>query len=216
MNIKFNAFLAAAVFVAAVCAGGCAAAPRQEQQPEDKKIVDFENLRDEAALKSYDVMRVRVNEEEALYVPVQNKGDGHGGIVIVPNLGRTPVYSINEEFGTAFAFDSDELSPRCQEELKEVSRQIKTFSGVRVRLEGYTDSIGSDAYNLDLSSRRAKAAAEFMVRQGVKPGIISYIGHGKRDPAAPNDTESGRAKNRRVEIYVFSDGKTVKINDDGQ
>ncbi|MDR0735041.1 MAG: OmpA family protein [Elusimicrobiota bacterium] len=212
MKIKFNMFFSTLFVSVAVILAGCAAA-RQEQRPENKKVVDFENLRDEAAIKSYDVMRVRVNKEEGLYVPAQNKGAAYGGIVIVPNLGRTPVYSINEEFGAAFAFNSDELSPRYQEELKEVARQIKTFSGIRVRLEGYTDSIGGDEYNLDLSSRRAKTAAEFLVRQGVKPGIISYIGHGKRDPAAPNDTESGRAKNRRVEIYVFSDGKTAKLND---
>ncbi|MDR0646020.1 MAG: OmpA family protein [Elusimicrobiota bacterium] len=116
---------------------------------------------------------------------------------------RTPVYSVSEEFGAAFAFNSAELTSRYEEELIEVARQINALQGVRVRIEGYTDSIGSDAYNLDLSNRRAKAVADFLVRYGVDADIMSYMGYGEKMPVADNNTEKGRAKNRRVEIYVF-------------
>ena len=69
-------------------------------------------------------------------------------------------------------------------------------------VEGYTDSIGSDAYNLRLSERRAQAVRDYLIELGIKPSRITTKGYGKARPVASNETKEGRAENRRVEILA--------------
>lgn len=197
MKIKY--ILLSAVTLAIVC--GCASNEHQKDM-KGKKIVDFDNYRDEEARRGYDVLRVQVNDEQLLLRPADN-ASSDGRIIITPNAYK-PVYVINEEHSAAFAFDSDEISPAYKEDLAEVARQIKTFPNIRVKAEGYTDSVGTAEYNFELSRRRAKAVAYFLISQGVDSGIITFTGHGKNAPVAPNNTAEGRAKNRRVEIFVFT------------
>jgi outer membrane protein OmpA-like peptidoglycan-associated protein len=71
-----------------------------------------------------------------------------------------------------------------------------------VSIEGHTDSIGSQSYNLDLSERRATAVRDFLMAQGVEAGRINTVGYGKAYPVASNDTEAGRQQNRRVEVVM--------------
>lgn len=73
---------------------------------------------------------------------------------------------------------------------------------MRVVVEGYTDSIGSDAYNMKLSERRAETVRDFMVSKGISPTRITTRGFGKANPIASNKTAEGRAENRRVEIIA--------------
>jgi outer membrane protein OmpA-like peptidoglycan-associated protein len=178
---------------------------REQREDKNKKIVDFgANNYDEEIRRQYDVLRVQVNGEELLYTPLEGRPEQpRGNIAIAPNMENTPAFSISEEFGAAFAFNSATLMPRYEEELIDIARQINALQDIRVRIEGYTDSIGSDVYNLDLSNRRAKAVADFLVRHGVDADIMSYIGYGEKMSVADNNTEEGRAKNRRVEIYVY-------------
>ncbi|MNH40347.1 Outer membrane porin F precursor [compost metagenome] len=67
---------------------------------------------------------------------------------------------------------------------------------------GHTDSVGSDAYNQALSERRASSVAEYLLSQGVAPNKITSEGKGESQPIADNETEEGRAKNRRVELHI--------------
>jgi len=69
-------------------------------------------------------------------------------------------------------------------------------------VEGHTDSVGSETYNMDLSIRRATAVKNLLVQRGVAENRIEVIGFGKTMPVATNDTEAGRMKNRRVEIKI--------------
>lgn len=71
-----------------------------------------------------------------------------------------------------------------------------------MRVVGHTDSVGSDAYNMDLSNRRANAVNNLLVQRGVADSRIDIVGYGKTMPVATNDTEAGRQKNRRVEIKI--------------
>jgi hypothetical protein len=78
-------------------------------------------------------------------------------------------------------------------------------------VEGYTDNVGSDEYNLKLSQERADAVQAFLVSQGVQPDNISGQGYGKAQPVADNSTNAGRAQNRRVELVVS--GKAIGVQE---
>ena len=104
---------------------------------------------------------------------------------------------VNDEFD----FDSAMLKPDMKSALGDVARRVKASKGdERLLVVGHTDSVGSDAYNQGLSERRAKAAADYLISQGVDASSILTRGLGESDPVADNSTKSGRAKNRRVEI----------------
>ena len=102
-----------------------------------------------------------------------------------------------------FDFDSSKLRPEAGPILKEIARSLKKAKGYEMIIYGHTDSKGSDEYNLKLSRRRAEAVRKAMVeRYGVPSEILSAEGLGEKHPAAPNDTEKNRQKNRRVEFVV--------------
>jgi OmpA-OmpF porin, OOP family len=79
---------------------------------------------------------------------------------------------------------------------------LQKYPERQVMIEGYTDSVGSDSYNLDLSQRRADAVRAFLMQNGVKASQVTTHGFGKTSPVASNDTETGRQQNRRVEVII--------------
>lgn len=100
-----------------------------------------------------------------------------------------------------FAFDSDALAPGAAPEIERLVVAIGARKGARVTIEGHTDDLGDDRYNLDLSERRARAVAAELARRGVAADRITARGFGESRPVAPNDDE-GRKRNRRVEIVI--------------
>ena len=94
-------------------------------------------------------------------------------------------------------------------DLKELPKAVdflKKYPGTKIRLDGYTDSTGAEAYNMKLSERRATAVRDYLVKEaGVDSSKITVVGHGGADPVADNKTPEGRAKNRRVEISILSE-----------
>jgi outer membrane protein OmpA-like peptidoglycan-associated protein len=105
------------------------------------------------------------------------------------------------------------LKPGTQVSLAKVAGILEAYPGLKVQVEGYTDSVGSDDYNQKLSENRAGAVKDFLVSQGVQPGNISSQGFGKNDPIADNATSAGRAQNRRVNLVVSGDA--IGIDDSG-
>ena len=106
--------------------------------------------------------------------------------------------------GVHFEYDRADLKPNTQQILREeVVALMNQEPDLTVRVEGHTDSQGSDAYNQGLSERRAMSVKDVLVRDGVAASRISTIGYGKSRPVASNDTAEGRARNRRVEIKVL-------------
>ncbi|MEN0105441.1 MAG: OmpA family protein [Pseudomonas sp.] len=101
-----------------------------------------------------------------------------------------------------FAFDSAELSANAKTALTEISKRLTGASLVSVQVAGHTDSKGSDAYNQKLSERRAQSVANFLESQGIPAGKLSVVGYGESQPVADNNTDGGRAQNRRVELHV--------------
>lgn len=107
-----------------------------------------------------------------------------------------------EEFSVVFFdFDKDNPKQTSIEELKRVV-DIAKQEDVNIKIEGHTDAIGSDEYNMGLSIRRALSVYKFFKQMGVSDGKMKYEGFGKSRPVDTNDTDEGRAKNRRVEIFL--------------
>ena len=79
----------------------------------------------------------------------------------------------------------------------------------RVQIDGFTDSVGTDAYNTDLSQRRADAVKTALVNRGVQPSRIGTEGYGKAYPVASNSDSGGRQLNRRVEVVIGGDNGTA-------
>jgi outer membrane protein OmpA-like peptidoglycan-associated protein len=102
-----------------------------------------------------------------------------------------------------FDTNSDTLKPGADESLNRVAQFLQTQPGVRVRIEGHTDSRGSDSYNQALSQRRAQAVASALMARGVDASRVQPVGRGMEVPLATNDTAEGRQQNRRVEL-IFS------------
>ena len=100
-----------------------------------------------------------------------------------------------------FDFGKYALLPYSIPELKRIAKIIQE-KNLKVGIEGHTDNVGEDAANLTLSEQRANAVKEFLIKEGCSPSQLSTKGFGKTKPVAPNDTEKGRAKNRRVELKL--------------
>ena len=93
----------------------------------------------------------------------------------------------------------------AREKLAKISGIILAHPGLKLEVEGHTDSVGSDDYNQVLSERRANAVRDFLVQEGISPASITARGLGKSDPVASNTTAAGRQMNRRVEMVVSGD-----------
>ncbi len=102
--------------------------------------------------------------------------------------------------GLRFDFNSAEIKPQYYPLLDRVAQILKDNPSLRVEIQGHTDSIGSEEYNQKLSLRRAQAVADYLASHGIQADRMRVTGFGESDPVASNDTEEGRAKNRRVQI----------------
>ena len=123
-----------------------------------------------------------------------------GGNVGVVNTGDSIVVTMPQDI--LFATDSTQLRPDLQSDLIAVANNLRSYPDTRVQVIGHTDSTGSAAYNQDLSQRRANAVAAVLIQSGVSSSRITAFGVGEDQPIASNQTDAGRAQNRRVEIVI--------------
>lgn len=103
-----------------------------------------------------------------------------------------------------FKYNSDAMDAQSNATVDKVAAALKKYPNAKVRVAGYTDSLGNANYNMDLSERRAHAVAERLVADGVPAANVSYIGYGAANPIASNKTAEGRYQNRRVELEVIN------------
>lgn len=101
-----------------------------------------------------------------------------------------------------FAVDSTAISAQLQDDLRSVAQSLQKYPNSTVEVVGHTDNTGTAAYNQDLSQRRAQAVSSVLIANGVSGGRIRAYGRGEDQPIASNQTSSGRAQNRRVDIYI--------------
>ena len=101
-----------------------------------------------------------------------------------------------------FDFDSSNLKPGAREKVARIAGILQSHPDLRIQVEGHTDSVGSDDYNLRLSERRAESVRTGLVQQGIARDVVGTAGFGESKPVATNSTAAGRQQNRRVEIVV--------------
>ena len=102
-----------------------------------------------------------------------------------------------------FDFDKSAIRADAQGRLDDVVARAKGVSVEAVNVVGHTDSVGTDAYNMKLSQRRAASVKDYLVKHGVPAGRVHTEGKGESAPVADNKTREGRQKNRRAEIEVL-------------
>ncbi|OIN58058.1 OmpA family protein [Arsenicibacter rosenii] len=120
-------------------------------------------------------------------------------------------------FGSDILFDVDkyDLKSTTKRQLDDFAETLNKYPDTDIVIEGHADATGPDDYNLKLSRRRADAVAAYLKSRSVKNARIDEKGYGESQPVADNDTEAGRAKNRRVDIAVFANDKMKKAAKNG-
>ncbi|WP_304344515.1 OmpA family protein [Chryseobacterium koreense] len=108
-----------------------------------------------------------------------------------------------------FAFDKSDLQPLAKSNLDKLAEVLKNNPDTNINIYGYTDSKGTDAYNLALSDRRAASVKTYLISKGIASSRMNTMGMGKANPIATNDTDAGRAQNRRVEFAITANEKMI-------
>lgn len=109
-----------------------------------------------------------------------------------------------------FAFDSSALTASAQANLDKLSTVLLNNPDTNINVYGHTDSKGTDAYNQGLSERRANSVKSYLVSKGVSSSRLFAMGMGESEPVASNDTDAGRAQNRRVEFAITANEDMIK------
>jgi len=102
-----------------------------------------------------------------------------------------------------FETNSFALDGRSTAELNKLVAFMKINPSAKLELAGHTDNVGNEADNLKLSGNRAKAVYDYLISKGIDKTRLTFKGYGKTQPIADNNTEEGRAKNRRLEAKIF-------------
>jgi outer membrane protein OmpA-like peptidoglycan-associated protein len=119
-----------------------------------------------------------------------------------PEAPQDEVIVLSDLGEVLFAFDSATLTPAAEATLDTVLEKLRGADVLAIRVDGHTDSVGSDAYNQGLSERRAASVVDYLFSRGVAAEKLSSQGFGESKPIEDNGTDDGRAQNRRVEIHV--------------
>lgn len=110
-------------------------------------------------------------------------------------------------YGVLFDFNKATLKPESDGVLTRVQAFLQKDAALKLEVQGHTDNVGSEDYNLKLSDARARSVLAWLTGHGIAPARLSFKGYGKSQPVATNDTDEGRARNRRVEIAKPGCGK---------
>ncbi len=109
-----------------------------------------------------------------------------------------------------FGFDSSNLTSAAMANLDKLAEVLKNNPDTNINIYGHTDSKGSDEYNLSLSDRRAAAVKSYLASKGIASSRMIPMGVGEKEPIATNDTDAGRAQNRRVEFAITANEEMIK------
>jgi outer membrane protein OmpA-like peptidoglycan-associated protein len=113
------------------------------------------------------------------------------------------------ESGLLYDFDSDVVKGSARSNLSTLARSLDQYPKSNLLIVGHTDSVGTNSYNEDLSRRRAQAAANFLVAEGVASSRVQTMGLGETEPVDSANTDAAAAKNRRVEVAIYASPELV-------
>lgn len=125
----------------------------------------------------------------------------------VKRVGEGIVIEFKEK--VLFGFDRSDLSTSAQANLDKLTNVLQKYPDTNIEVIGHTDDKGTDEYNQSLSERRANSVASYIRTKGINSSRITTKGMGESDPKVSNDSESGRAENRRVEFVITANQKMV-------
>lgn len=179
----------------AVAASRMAAADRA-QSVAAQEAAAAERLRAEQAAGTANAAQERVRQLEAQLRDIEGKQTERGLLVTLGDV--------------LFAFNKAELTPQAGPRLDKLAAFLKQFPQRKLLVEGYTDAVGADAYNMELSERRAEAIREALVARGVDTTRVVTKGYGKAYPVADNGSTDGRAVNRRVEVVIADENGNLR------
>jgi len=128
----------------------------------------------------------------------------------VKRVGEGIQIIFDDKSGVNFGFDSAELTTDAKKNLDAVAEIFLEFPDTELMIEGHTDSVGDDNYNMKLSKRRADAVANYLKAKGVTGNRFKVEAFGETRPRFENDTKEGQAKNRRVEIGVAANEQMIQ------
>ena len=114
---------------------------------------------------------------------------------------------LDEKSNVTFEYNKSSLTPTAKENLNKLIEVFKEFPDTNLLIVGYTDNVGSQAYNLPLSEQRAKSVKDYLIQHGIAASRLTSVGRGMEEPIASNATPEGRAANRRVEIAITANEK---------
>ncbi|WP_175402826.1 OmpA family protein [Mangrovivirga cuniculi] len=106
-------------------------------------------------------------------------------------------------FNFNFATDQAQLQQKDKETLDELVELMKSDSSLQVKIEGHTDDVGTEEYNIKLSERRAESVADYLISNGIMESRIEFLGWGESKPLVENNSSENRATNRRVEFTIM-------------
>jgi len=123
---------------------------------------------------------------------------------------------ITFDSGILFEINSSKLQPTAKTNIESLAMTLNKYQDTNILIEGDTDNTGTEEYNQTLSERRAQSVADYLKMLGVAGPRISTVGLGELNPVTSNDTEYGRAQNRRVEVAVFANDKLKAAAEKGE
>ena len=177
-----------AALAGAILLTGCATYTGQTQDPNDPNRTRTGALAGGAVGAYQDRQEAELRRELAgSGVDVVRQGDN---------------ITLNMPGNITFAFDSSNLQPQFYPVLDNVADTLNNYNQTVIEVAGHTDSVGDAAYNQNLSVQRAQSVANYLSGRGVMQQRMIVTGAGETRPIASNDTEAGRAQNRRVEITI--------------
>ncbi len=170
------------------------AARAQQQQAEAaaaaaEQAANLADQQRQEAIRQKEAMRARLLAQ--LNQVLQTRDTARGLVVSMPDV--------------LFDFNKYTLKPEARERLAKISGIVLAYPDLKLEIDGYTDSVGSDEYNQTLSDKRAEAVRDYLTSSGVSASNVEARGMGKADPVADNSTAAGRQLNRRVEMIVSGD-----------
>jgi len=130
-----------------------------------------------------------------------------GTVNIIENQEKGADFKLDKTYlfkNVLFDFDKFQLLESAKKEIQNLYNYLNLNESFKITINGYTDAVGNDIYNKDLSQKRARAVADYLLKMGLSKSRVSWHGYGGKIPIATNTTKQGRQKNRRVEFVLVT------------